>query len=121
MREIKFRVWDKYWKEMIYDIQDTFEENYTLGIDYFGQYLNNDDFEVMQYTGLKDINGKEIYESDIIKLNGCRYGYGKIIYFDGGYKIRLGNSQWDLNKSVILGHHVITKGNIYENSELLSK
>lgn len=90
MRDIKFRVWDKRWNKMIYDVQDTFEENYTLGIDYFGQYLKNEDsFEVMQYTGLKDCNGKEIYEGDILNVSHEYSGSFQpiiIVFEDGCFK-----------------------------------
>lgn len=55
MREIKFRAWYQRKKEMIYDFQDT--------VDW--EVKNN--FELMQYTGLKDKNGKDIYEGDILK------------------------------------------------------
>lgn len=118
MREIKFRVWDKYWKKMIYDIQNTFEENYTLGIDYFGQYLNNDKFEVMQYTGLKDCYGHDIYEGDIL-TNISSTVLLIIIFENGCFKAKPYNSSI---KPFIL-HTPMTSlgvvGNIYENKNLL--
>lgn len=58
MREIKFRAWDKENKMMI-----SFEP---LFVGDQGMYWQGDLLEPMQYTGLKDKNGREIYEKDII-------------------------------------------------------
>ena len=126
-REIKFRAWykNKYPSgkgEMIYNIQDEFEERITLGVDYFGVYLESDMFEVMQYTGIHDCNGKEIWEGDIDK-------YGYIVTYVGDERENLGmNCGWytqrdnfeswsqiecgDINLEIV--------GNIYENPELLN-
>jgi len=57
MREIKFRAWDKDNNLMLYDIQA--KQGYL-----FRDFLNNPRFVVMQYTGLKDKAGTEIYEGD---------------------------------------------------------
>lgn len=57
MREIKFRAWNNEDKEMLDNIQNTL----------FDQFLHSGTFDVMQYTGLKDKNGKEIYEADVVR------------------------------------------------------
>lgn len=58
MRTIKFRAWDKEFNIMTH-FNLTHGDSYGLGGDIFPQY------EIMQYTGLLDKNGKEIYEGDI--------------------------------------------------------
>lgn len=71
MRDIKFRAWDKKNKEWISDTDSFFNGMLfnrkvgSVGIDFWSTK-----FELMQYTGLKDQNGKEIYEGDII-INSC--------------------------------------------------
>lgn len=63
MREIKFRAWDG--EQMI----DTFSvQSNGDGINYRGNIMTS--WKLMQYTGLTDKNGKEIYESDIVLANG---------------------------------------------------
>ncbi len=70
-REIKFRIWDTENKEMLKVQELDFEPTFYGGRilirpDQYSDYFDAEDMILMQYTGLHDKNGKEIYEGDII-------------------------------------------------------
>ena len=69
MREIKFRAWNTTTKTMV-DLKKI--TPLALDIDTDGLFIPfSDGLILMQYTGLKDKDGKEIYEEDIIKISTC--------------------------------------------------
>ena len=125
MREIKFRAWLKEEKKMVnvetMDFTDKsiqyLEKNEFINA-YLLRRVGFDDIELMQYTGLKDKNGKEIYEGDIVILNDTeeenrcvvKYKYGSYILIDGDLREDLSNVE-DRFLEVV--------GNIYENKNLL--
>jgi hypothetical protein len=81
MREIKFRAWDMAKKEMMYDYCYLNKGNK------FNCYTSTDNIRiiesVMQYTGIKDANGEEIYEGDILQDSD---GYiDTVLYHEDGY------------------------------------
>jgi len=67
MREIKFRAWDKKEKKM-YPILGIANQAIACGGQIYNEMIESCDFEVMQYIGLKDKNGKEIYDSDLLRI-----------------------------------------------------
>lgn len=117
-REIKFRAWDKRHNSMEY-INDLywFEEN---GIHDF----NDDNYIFMQNTGLKDKNGKEIYDSDIVKVT---WGSGKIVFYEVKYCGSLGyhylrdtkNKEDDDIICIYDYSQMDVIGNVFDNPELL--
>ena len=119
MREIKFRAWDKIDKLMYRDVQTgiNFDDgSYYAFFNFLGEQEIDDyhQWEVMQFTGLHDKNGKEIYEGDIVQPDYAEELF-KISFHDGGFVLEGIDdvfNQCEANTCQI-------KGTIYENPELL--
>jgi len=117
-REIKFRVWSYIRYKKSYGFV------YSIGLIANDETLESD--ELMQYTGLKDMNGTEIYEGDIVSFeddpagvvkwnsNFCCYTYWESKHINDEYE----SMDWNqlLKKDC---NHYIVHGNIYENPDLL--
>ena len=130
MREYKFRAWLKKEKKMVEVLSINFQEK-RISVPANGDirrpnFYDFDGVVLMQYTGLKDKNGTEIYESDILDDSyiSC-LSKGKVIkHFIATYKNAMffgeliGKTPYG---DMPLYHLIKTKviGNIYENPELL--
>ena len=135
MREIKFRAWIKpdsegNYGEMIFQGGTSDFEMISNG-DGFGvlfdmeRWLDREDFELMQYTGLTDKNGKEIYEGDVVLVkdieNGEKFQY-ETVFKHGAFCAQRAND-FDVifyaMDSAFYEAEII--GNIYESPELLKQ
>lgn len=123
MREVKFRAWDKEGKVMC----EVIGINRCLGSDWHeatvnweGKYYNRpiDKLALMQFTGLRDKSGREIYEGDILRVLKRNFAV-EYHEYTGGYKVvtKEGVYRTILNSDNVQHYEVI--GNIHENGDLL--
>lgn len=127
MREIKFRAWVKDRKEIVNVEEIDFMNKVINYID--NDYENNrqeiigacfEDIELMQYTGLKDMRGKEIYEGDIVKF---LYSIFEVIWCNEKASFTLKNKKYKefLNFIYENNNGMEIVGNIYENTESIKE
>jgi uncharacterized phage protein (TIGR01671 family) len=120
MREIKFRAWDSLHGEMLHNPSLSCK-NGEWNIRQKGpSTLEDVDFELEQFTGLRDRNGREIYEGDVARLTSNRVS--EIRYQDGGFGFVgwgdfIGFAGHNHLRDVLAGIEVV--GNIHENPDLL--
>ncbi len=120
-REIKFRAWNKDSKHFVH------RNNYhhmTLNLDGtpYDLQTGSGNFELMQFTGLKDSKGKEIWEGDIVKHS--HHSRPQTVFYseiDARYKIgwQGHRTQFDKQSDAFYSEIMEVIGNIYENKELL--
>ena len=129
MREIKFRAWHDTKQSMMQE-----GDNYgtSSGIDCLVYKQQGQPVELMQYTGLLDKNGVEIYEGDIVKYHQAEYSEETELYED-----RITSVEWADDCYALIHREPEIKlitpfnicrskiieviGNIYENKELLEQ
>jgi uncharacterized phage protein (TIGR01671 family) len=143
-RIIKFRAWDTYAQVMCEDVTHSYglsplndillndirRKEELVPINFYS-ICYDDRYEVMQFTGLKDRNGKEIYEGDILATENYDidydywtkedYGYTIVQYKDLGFSF----SNWTIelfpSESVYSIEFVKVIGNIFENPKLIEE
>ncbi len=130
MKDIKFRAWDKEEKQMF------FSDNLGLDTFFHASYREKKNWEIMEYTGLRDSKrtkeypeGQEIYDGDILdctyKFDGCKKHKLKVVWQEDAGRFWLHNigechqpnvrkNIWDMTSSKIIG-------NIKENPELIGE
>lgn len=142
-RQIKFRAWDKEVEQMIGVLKLDFLFESTEGIcaegycDCNGGLTQNhenhkhnifpENLELMQFTGLLDKNGKEIYESDIVQIPDDYEEYSwmagevrEIYYRDGCFRFKPKREGFDRGHHIDEDNTMEIIGNIYSNPKLLS-
>ena len=100
---------------MITPINPVWFEEYSYGSDDLAECAEEVGCKLMQFTGLKDKNGKEIYESDIVESMGHKY---LIQWMDGMFvSLLIPEKLFQFRK---VNHACEVIGNEYENPELLN-
>ncbi len=139
MREIKFRAWDKQKKRMLVVYRISFDgpiEGAQVhcylddrGLEGSTEYSYDGDGLILeQFTGLADVNCKEIYEGDVVRYTAWHDGkpsgaiQGEVVY-DGDLGMALFNILLDrdgeIDRAVLPAIGVEIMGNVHENPELL--
>ena len=112
----KFRAWDKEKDILWYDIENCYDD---WDCQNFYDYVVKDRYVIEQSTGLRDKNGKLIYEGDWLKTKGGYYCY--VVWFDGFWWVKsLPSEAMDLEHSEFYKECEVV-GNIHENADLLGE
>ena len=126
-----FRIWDKQKKKWLRDVlideHGRLYRVYSQGLDSFNLELVEDDYILIQSTGLTDCTGKEIFEGDVVEAvipgnNRLERYIAEIIFRNSAFRLSLLHNR---TINLVFGEKLISEeklkiiGNIYENPELV--
>lgn len=122
----KYRAWNKEKKIMCYDNEDSsacyWDGVYSSEVGMINHYLNLPkhlrDFEYMQYIGVDDKNGKEIYEKDIVLIGG-EDEYFVVEWDSDTARFVMNSETLTVDFDNYWGYQIEVIGNVYENVDLL--
>lgn len=116
MRTIKFRAWDKENKRMI-------DSSSSQSVFFPADGLGLPQYELMQFTGLLDQEGEEVYEGDVVEGNPIGSNgtiIGKVVWLNDGWFV---SDETDRDNEKRLHYDFFGRikklGNVHENPELL--
>lgn len=126
MKDFKFRVWD-------IERECYLDETELAGVTPDGKYILyieeeeiskleiEGNYIIEQYTGLKDKNGKEIFEGDVVNIQGIKY---YVDFEHGGFWFNNDNRKWKANRPFTHFQEINDAevvGNVHESNDLLEK